>query len=53
MLSVENRYNSFLEKVRELSLDYNIDFSKVEYYNNRTKILLIDTSKRENGETRF
>lgn len=50
MLNVEERYHLFLEKIRELKLDKNIDFSKVKYINNRTKILLIDTSKRENGE---
>ena len=50
MVNIKERYNNFLEQVRKLKLDKNIDFSKVNYVNNRTKILLIDTSKRENGE---
>lgn len=44
-----NRQNIFIEKCLELFKDENLDYSKVDYVNNRTKVCIIDKDLDENG----
>lgn len=49
MVDVEIRKNTFLDNCKKKGLDINIDFSKMEYTNNRTPVLLIDNDLRPDG----
>lgn len=47
---MDNRKDNFIKKSKKIHYNENIDYSKIEYINNRTKILLIDNDLRPNGE---
>ena len=49
MNSLENRKNEFIRRAKIVHCGENIDYSLVDYVNNRTPVLLIDHDKRENG----
>ena len=47
--SKEKRKQAFINKALELFGDENLDYSKVDYVNNRTKVCIIDNDVDENG----
>ncbi len=44
-----DRCQSFIEKAKIVHCDENLDYSKVNYINNRTKVIIIDHDLDENG----
>lgn len=46
----KNNIDEFIKKAKNAHPDENLDFSKVDYVNNRTKVCIIDHDLDENGE---
>lgn len=49
MLTPEDRRDAFIRKAQEVHKDENLDYSEVEYVNNRTPVKIIDHDLDENG----
>lgn len=47
--NTETRKDNFIAKAKLIHKNENIDYSKVEYFNNRTPVLLIDNDLRPDG----
>lgn len=49
MVNKDKNIKEFIKKAKEAHPNENLDFSKVEYVNNRTKVCIIDHDLDENG----
>ena len=47
--NIKEKQNNFIKKALLVHKGENIDYSKVQYKNNRTPVLLIDKDLREDG----
>lgn len=48
-MNKETRKNNFIEKAKQIHSNENLDYSEVEYINNRTPVKIIDHDLDENG----
>ena len=51
MNKIEDRKLAFINKAKIVHKDENLDYSKVNYINNRTKVIIIDNDLKDDGTT--
>ena len=49
MNTIQDRCKAFIEKAKNIHCNENLDYSKVVYINNKTKVIIIDRDLDENG----